>query len=126
MSILPDPKQFAAAKTNYHSGLAAEAAVARQYSRRGLRPVAERWRSAGGEIDLIFRDGDSVVFVEVKSARSHSEAATRIGPRQIARLHRSAACFLGGEPKGELTEARFDLALVDRNGAIEILENAFM
>ena len=33
--------------------------------------------------------------------------------------------FLAGEPKGQLTEVRFDLAVVDQTGRIEIIENAF-
>ncbi|HBN30930.1 MAG TPA: hypothetical protein DD416_06825, partial [Rhodobacteraceae bacterium] len=40
---------------SYHSGIAAEAAVARFYEQHGHVIAARRWRSAAGEIDLIAR-----------------------------------------------------------------------
>jgi putative endonuclease len=110
---------------SYHSGLAAEAAVAEHYTRSGRPICARRWRGAGGEIDLIARDGAQVIFIEVKQSASHAEAALHLSPRQMARIAASAADFLSGEPDGQLTPARFDVALVDGQGRIEILENAF-
>lgn len=107
------------------SGLAAEEAVSRHYSRSGLVVVATRWRGSGGEIDLIARQEAQVVFVEVKKAATHAQAAARITQRQMARIRASAAEFLAREPAGQLTDCRFDAALVDATGRIEILENAF-
>ena len=43
----------------------------------------------------------------------------------MARIYAAAEEFLGGEPTGQLTESRFDVALVDAMGRIEVLENAF-
>lgn len=41
--------------------------VARDFLRsRGLEPLCENYRFRGGEIDLIMRDGDTIVFVEVR------------------------------------------------------------
>ena len=112
-------------KTAYHAGLSAEDIVAQDYARRG-RPVAHRrWRGEGGEIDLIAREGDCVVFVEVKKSSSFDRAATRLNRRQMDRLCVAATEFLAGEPRGQLTNMRFDLALVDGRGAMRIIENAF-
>lgn len=110
---------------SYHAGLAAEESVARRYERAGCTIAKIRWRGKGGEIDLIVREGAVVVFVEVKKAASHAQAAARILPKQMARIAVSAAEFLNGEPAGELTDCRFDVALVDAQGQIEILPNAF-
>jgi putative endonuclease len=110
---------------SYHAGLSAEDQVARLYDRSGKHVIARRWRGPGGEIDLIARDGAEVIFIEVKQAPSHAIAAQRISERQMARIYASAACFLGGEPGGQDTPARFDVALVDGTGCIEVLENAF-
>jgi putative endonuclease len=41
------------------------------------------------------------------------------------RICASAAQFLDREPAGQLTNVRFDAALVDGTGAIQIIENAF-
>jgi putative endonuclease len=109
---------------SYHAGLAAEASVERHYAGRGCPIAARRWRGQSGEIDLIARDGDCVVFIEVKHSRTHAEAAERLGARQIARILQAGAEFAEGEPRGALTEMRFDVALVDGQGRIDILENA--
>lgn len=108
---------------SYHAGLAAEDAVAADYARRGHVEIARRWRGPGGEIDLILRWGETVVFVEVKKARDFARAASRLGPRQLARIWASAEAFLGTQPGGQLTEARVDLALVDAVGRVQVIEN---
>lgn len=110
---------------NYHAGFAAEEAVARSYNRRGLRIDGKRWRGTAGEIDLVAREGDGVVFVEVKKSRSFSAAAERISKRQMQRIYQTASEFLAGEPNGQNTDVRFDVALVNGIGDVRILENAF-
>lgn len=111
-------------RAGYHSGLAAEEIVARHCAALGLLPCARRWRGQGGEIDLIFRDGAEIVFVEVKKSRSFDSAAHHLTARQAARILSAAAEFLGGEPAGELTPMRIDLALVNALGDVRLIENA--
>ena len=108
---------------SYHAGLAAEGAVAAEYGRRGFTEAARRWRGQGGEIDLVFRDGAGVVFVEVKKARDFARAADRLTRRQLQRIWDAAGEFLGREPGGLLTPARVDLALVDATGRVRVIEN---
>jgi len=110
---------------SYHAGQSAENAVASDYERRGFAIAHRRWRGAGGEIDLIARNGDGLVFVEVKKSRSFGAAAARISARQIERIYASAAQSLESGPAGHLTNVRFDAALVDASGAVQIIENAF-
>ncbi|MGL4321122.1 MAG: YraN family protein [Paracoccaceae bacterium] len=110
---------------SYHAGLAAEDSVARLYEGSGHTVAARRWRGQSGEIDLIARDGDVVIFIEVKQSHSHTEAALHLTPQQFQRIYYAAEEFIAGEPKGSLTDVRFDVALVDAAGRIEILENAY-
>ncbi len=107
------------------TGLAAEAAVRRAYELRGCTVLAERWRGPGGEIDLILKDQELIIFVEVKQAGDMASAAQRISDRQVARIMSSAAVYLDSCPNGALTQTRVDVALVNGNGEIEIIENAF-
>ncbi len=111
---------------SFHAGLAAEAIVARHYARGGARLREMRWRGDGGEIDLVLEDGAALVFVEVKKGRDFAHAARRIGAAQQARLQQAAGAYLSGCPAGLDTECRFDVALVDGAGRVEILRNAFM
>jgi putative endonuclease len=111
-------------KTAYHAGLAAEDSVSQHYDRSGRPVVARRWRGSIGEIDLIAREGDVVVFIEVKKSSTHALAAEHLSWCQQQRILATASEFVGGEPKGQLTDMRFDVALVDAMGRIEIIENA--
>ncbi len=110
---------------SFHAGQAAELRVASDYERRGFTILHHRWRGAGGEIDLIARDAEGLVFVEVKKSQTFDMAAARINRRQMNRICASAAQYLENEPGGQLTNVRFDAALVDALGAVQIIENAF-
>lgn len=104
----------------HHSGLAAEDAAARDYRAEGGKISARRWRCPEGELDLVVRFPDQVVFVEVKARRSH--AADAVSPRQWARIGAAASRYLAEHTDGTIP-SRFDLALVDRTGRTERLEN---
>ena len=110
---------------SYHAGLAAEDIVERHYSEAGRSVAERRWRGRGGEIDLIVRDGDGLIFVEVKKSRDFARAAERVTPRQMERIMAAASEYLGRMPKGQLTDMRFDVAMVDARGGLRVLENAF-
>lgn len=111
--------------TSYHSGLAAEDIVERHYRGAGTPVRARRWRGTGGEIDLIADQGDGLIFVEVKKARSFARAAERVNQRQMQRISNAASEYLGQMPHGQLTDVRFDVALVDQYGRVKVIENAF-
>ena len=126
--LVPDPVRRTRAergRANYHAGHAAEASVARHYEDRGITICARNWRGLTGEIDLIGRQGAEVIFVEVKQSRSHDLAASHLSQGQSRRIFASVEEFLAGEPAGLLTDVRIDLALVDGQGRIEVVENAF-
>ena len=112
-------------KAAFHAGMAAEKRIAQDYERRGFAVARTRWRGKGGEIDLVIRDGAALIFVEVKQSRDFARAAQSLSARQMQRIYRSAEEYLGQEPNGSLTEVRFDVALVDGSGAMQIIENAF-
>lgn len=108
----------------WQAGVAAEHAVIDRYARDGHAIIARRWRGGGGEIDVVARGPGGIVFIEVKKSRDFASAAARLGQRQIARIFDAAAAFLAGECLGLDTPVRFDVALVDGRGMIEVIENA--
>lgn len=109
----------------YHKGASAEKTVARDYDRRGVDLLETRWRGKGGEIDMIFLDRGVYVFCEVKASDTVDGAIARLAPAQMQRIHAAASEFLGQTPNGQLSEVRFDLAVVDRHGAVTVMQNAF-
>jgi len=95
------------------AGRAAEDLAARFLDARGLRVVARNFRTRRGEIDLVARDGATLVFVEVRFRRSasHGGAAESITPAKQARLIAAAQVYLlrqRGDPP-----CRFDAILLD-------------
>lgn len=104
-------------------GLAAEDIAARDYAARGGTIIAERWRCPEGEIDLIVRLGDLIVFVEVKARKGHDAAAAAISDRQWRRIGAAASRYLAEHTDGQ-TACRFDAVLVDAMGEAECIENA--
>lgn len=107
------------------SGVMAEDGVLRHYLRTGAQMLASRWRGGGAEIDLILRQGDDLVFVEVKRAATHALAAERLGRSQMTRICHAAGCYLEASGLSALTAMRFDAALVDGQGRVEVISNAF-
>ena len=107
------------------SGQSAEDSVARHYAGLGVVETARRWRGQGGEIDLVLADGDVIVFCEVKKARNFDTALAALGEAQIQRILAAASEYLATCPRGQLSDVRFDLALVGGSGAVHLMENAF-
>jgi len=95
------------------------------YERRGYTIDRRRWSGQGGEVDLIVRDAEGLIFVEVKQSRSFDRAAHSLSRRQMQRIYRAAEEYIGFEPTGSLTNVRFDVALLNANGETRIIENAF-
>ena len=111
--------------TGFHAGHVAEEIVARDYLGRDHLIEARRWRCSAGEIDLVMRRDEMLVFVEVKKSRSFARAVKSLSAAQIARICSAAEFYLAQTPRGALTPVRFDLATVDQYGAVDVIENAF-
>lgn len=97
----------------------------RLYLGRGAVLLARRWRGKAGEIDIIFREGPNVVFVEVKASATHADAARSLQPRQMRRIAETACEFCQRQGWNEPVPMRIDVALVDGLGRIELIPDAF-
>jgi putative endonuclease len=87
--------------------------AARHLVGAGFTVVARNWRCSVGEVDIIARDGEVLVFTEVKTRRSTaygypSEAVT---PRKVGKLRELALSWLREYPEGG-REVRFDVISV--------------
>lgn len=111
------------------AGRAAEETTARLYAGRGWRVVARNWRAGrdwgGGEIDLVVEKDGVLAFVEVKARRTLDAAARSLRPAQRRRLTAAAERFLMLRDAGG-RDIRFDVALLDRAGRLEVVENAII
>jgi putative endonuclease len=107
-------------------GRAAEVIAADYLSGQGLEILQRNFRCRFGEIDLIARDGDAVVFVEVRM-RGRSDfggAAESITAAKRGRLVKAAGFYLSGQRR--TPRCRFDAILVSgAEGRIEWIRDAF-
>jgi len=97
---------------------------------RGMHLLDRNWRCAAGEIDAILRDGDTLVFVEVKTRRrgDFGIPAEAVGYAKQVRLRRLAAIWLARSGM-HAPEVRFDVVSVvaplDGPPRVEHLPGAF-
>ena len=111
-------------------GKTGEDLACEELERRGYAIIARRYRRRGGELDIIARDGQTIVFVEVKARKGRSfggacEAITANKRRTITRLaldylmrHRLTQCacrfdvvsihFEAGAPMIDVFQSAFD------------------
>ena len=64
---------------------------------KGYRLIARRWRCAAGEIDLILRHRNRLIFAEVKY-RQHGMTDQILSQRQQQRITKAASLFLAKNP----------------------------
>jgi putative endonuclease len=95
------------------AGARAEARAAEFLGARGLAIVARNFRCRRGEIDLVARDGETLVFVEVRlrSRRDYGDAAASITAAKQARMAAAALYYLARLPR--TPPCRFDAVLFD-------------
>ncbi len=106
-------------------GAQAVARAAELLQRKGYRVVDRNWTCRGGEIDLVCLDGDTLVFVEVRSrsSSSHGTPLETIVDLKRRRLIRAAEIYL--HTKGRADAAcRFDVVAISGD-AVEHVEDAF-
>ena len=91
----------------------------------GLRPVARNYRCRGGEIDLVMRDGDCLVFIEVRFRRrdDFGGALSSIDSRKQRRLTVAAKHYLARH--GWHGPCRFDVVAFDGESGETWIRDAF-
>ena len=96
----------------FRFGLSAESRAAAFLIAKGYRILARRFRTPLGEIDIVARRRDVLVFIEVKARDSFDAAAEAIGKRQQRRIIAAAQIWLAGHPDDAMRDMRFDVVLV--------------
>jgi len=100
--------------------------LAFEYLRRhGLTKVERNYRCRFGEIDLIMRDGQTLVFVEVRMRASGSfgGAPESIDAHKQRKLLSAARHYIGSI--GKIPDCRFDAVLLNGDSQVEWIKNAF-
>jgi putative endonuclease len=96
----------------FRLGVSAESRAALFLAAKGYRTLAKRWKTPVGEIDLVVKRGELVVFVEVKARAKLDDAAEAVLPRQKRRIIAAAEAWLAAHPEHAGYDLRFDAVLV--------------
>jgi len=111
-------------------GRAGENAAAEFYENLGFEILARNWRAplAGGanEIDIVAANRATLAFCEVKtrSGTLYGSGADAVGIAKQRRIRRAARVWLAQNSLW-IPEVRFDVAVVDRQGRVDLLEACF-
>lgn len=100
-------------------GDAAESAARAALVRAGLAPVAANVNFRCGELDLVMRDGATLVFVEVRYRRHvrYGGGAASVDARKRRRIARAAGLYLSRWRGGPQPRCRFDVVEADGDPA---------
>ncbi len=95
-------------------GDAAEDQALRYLQAQGLILLQRQFRCRGGEIDLIMRDQQTLVFIEVRSRKTsdYGGALQSITPAKQKRWHHAASVYL--QRYAQMPECRFDVICVQK------------
>ncbi len=100
-----------------------------ELERRGYAILARRFRVRSGELDIVARDGGTLVFVEVKarSGRRFGDAAEAVTPLKQVRMARLANEYLLRQRLPDC-RCRFDVVSIHFDSGtpdIQVIQNAF-
>lgn len=110
-------------KLNYFKGKKGENIAAEHLEKQGMAIIEKNWRfSRLGEIDIIAKDGDALVFIEVKarSSLNYGHPLEAISPDKIATIHKLAEIYLNKNTYTDYKNIRFDIIGILTNKNIEI------
>lgn len=112
------------------TGRLAEDAACAFLEVQGLKLIERNYRSRHGEIDLIMRDRDDIVFVEVRSRRriDYGTALESITKTKINKIVKAATHFLQMSKCLYKVNSRFDFIIIQPNAGkmqLEWIKNAF-
>jgi putative endonuclease len=99
-------------------GDAAEDRACRHLVRSGFTIVERNVRTGGGEIDIVARKGDVLVFVEVRSREvpDFGTPEESVTPAKRRRIVGAARQYLSKVPPSSWREARFDVIAIEGSG----------
>ena len=103
-----DPKRVAA----FQSGISAESRAAALLLVKGYRILARRFRTPAGEIDIVCKRRNALVFVEVKTRASYEEAVEAVTEQQRRRIVGAAKYWLQARPQDGEGDVRFDVVII--------------
>jgi len=116
-------------KERLELGNLGEGLALQKIKRLGYKCIEKNYRCSLGEIDLIAKDGDCLVFIEIKTRKGSTTgyAKEAVNRRKIRQISKAALAYMKANNCCD-TKARFDVVAVNITGdreEIEVIKDAF-
>jgi putative endonuclease len=99
-------------------GQVAESIACDFLKKKGFEILERNFRWRGGEIDIIAKEGNILVFVEVRSLKrgEPQDPLLSVGPKKLEKIKRTALYYLTKEKFAQCTDCRFDVVGIITGG----------
>jgi len=101
-------------KQTYYFGILAEKITIFFLRIKGYEIIAWRYKTYCGEIDIIAKKSNIIIFIEVKARRSKTSLEEILKPKQVERIKKAAELFIGRNYSFQQCLLRFDLIEVNK------------
>jgi putative endonuclease len=109
-------------KNTYNYGLQAEDIAATYLISKGYEILKRRYKTKYGEVDIIAKQGNTLIFVEVKARKRIGEFEL-VSQRQLNRVADAGSFFISEYPEYGNFDLRLDLVVVLGEKVVKCLEN---
>ena len=109
--------------SSYKFGILAEYCAIIILALKGYKILRRRYRNYLGEIDIITRKNNILVFVEVKARMKLEQEYTPVTDKQVRRIRNAAELFIAQNRKYQTYNIRFDLIMIAGNHWPQHLKN---
>ena len=108
-------------------GFTSEKAAEKYLKKHGLKTILKNFSCKLGEIDIIMRDQDTIVFVEVRSRQNQNYANSleSVTPEKQRRIIKTALYYLQTTNQVDKVDCRFDVIGIDHASNLTWIKNAF-
>ena len=106
------PTRARSRQAAYRHGHVAEALATLVLLAKGFHPIARRYRTPLGELDLVVKRGRTIAFVEVKARALRDEALDSVGRAAERRIVDAADLWLAQHPAAAGLDLRYDMVVV--------------
>ena len=90
---------------------------------KGFRILERRYKTTCGEIDIIAKKSDLIVFVEVKFRQNEEKCFNAITDKQLKRIQRASGIFIDRHPEYQNNFSRYDVILINKRKLPIHIEN---
>jgi putative endonuclease len=112
-------------RTSHRTGLIAERIAVWCLRAKGYRILAQRYKTRYGEIDIVARHKDTIVFIEVKARKLKNDALESVTHKMKTRIERAALLYIAQHEYAQDMGVRFDFIALSPPFFFRHLDNAW-